>query len=283
MFSGLHVSRAGLITATTMTIARQVTVFGVLATPNAKTVDSRLSNIQSQLDKLLPKNGFKLLDARSERIVDGESITCSLGHGYKLTTLLVKPLDENGKVELRCELFRDKVSEFSTLVKTPLDQLFFCQRALSDGSQLLIGVGRTLSVENNRPPSGGRQASKAVHHAEGRSLAASGFRRLRCQQGRPSLRPSTKHQAVRQSLRRVDLIVKANRPSLALGPQAASPSLDATAVSRPLPSVVPDRFGFPTDMGCIGHAAAPSATFLAIRMPSRNKCALNVQSAPNAT
>ena len=32
-----------------------------------------------QLDKLLPNNGFKLLDARSERIVDGESITCNLG------------------------------------------------------------------------------------------------------------------------------------------------------------------------------------------------------------
>ena len=54
-------------TTTTSDNARQVTVFGVLATPNAKTVDSRLSNIiQSQLDKLLPKNGFKLLDARSE-------------------------------------------------------------------------------------------------------------------------------------------------------------------------------------------------------------------------
>ena len=141
VFSGLHVSRAGFTPGDDDDIARQVTVFGVLATPNAKTVDSRLSNIQSQLNKLLPKNGFKLLDARSERIVDGESITCSLGHGYKLTTLLVKPLDENGKVELRCELFRGKVSEFSTLVKTPLDQLFFCQRALSDGSQLLIGIG----------------------------------------------------------------------------------------------------------------------------------------------
>ena len=122
--------------------ARQVTVFGVLATPNAKTVDSRLSNIiQSQFEKLLPKNGFKLLDARTGCIVDGESITCNLGHGYSLTTLLVKPLDESGKVELRCELFHDKVSEFATLVKTPLDQLFFCRRELSDGTQFLIGVG----------------------------------------------------------------------------------------------------------------------------------------------
>jgi hypothetical protein len=142
LLSGLHVYRAGFNKdGDDEVIARQVTAFGVLATPNAKTVDSRVSNVQSQLAKLLPKNGFKLLDARSERIVDGESVTCSLGHDYTLTTVLVKPLDENGKVELRCELFRGKVSEFSTLVKTPLDQLFFCQRALNDGSKLLIGVG----------------------------------------------------------------------------------------------------------------------------------------------
>jgi hypothetical protein len=141
LLSGLHVSRAGFDNDDDDDNARQVTVFGVLATPNAKTVDSRLSNIHSQLGKLLPKNGFKLLDVRSERILDGESITCSLGHGYSLTASLLRPLDEDGKVELRCELFHDKVNEFATVVKTPLDQLFFCRRALSDGSQLLIGVG----------------------------------------------------------------------------------------------------------------------------------------------
>ena len=94
-----------------------------------------------ELEKLLPKHGFRLLDARSERIVDGEAVTCDLGNGRFLTTTLVKWLDENGKVELRCELFQDKVVEFSTLVKTPTSQLFFCQRALDDGTQLLIGVG----------------------------------------------------------------------------------------------------------------------------------------------
>jgi hypothetical protein len=139
--SNLHVTRAGFDDDDADYIARQVTVFGVLATPGAKTVDSRLSNIHRQLDKLLPDNGFKLLDARSERIVDGESITCNLGNGYTLTTLLFKALDENGKVELRCELFHDKISEFSTLVKAPANQLFFCQRALKNGSYFLIGVG----------------------------------------------------------------------------------------------------------------------------------------------
>jgi hypothetical protein len=140
LLAGLHVTRAGIDDDTDDT-ARQVTVFGVLATPGTKTVDSRLSRIQKQLGKLLPDNGFKLLDVRSERIVDGESITCNLGNGYALTTSLVKPLDENGKVELRCELFHGKVKEFSTLVKTPVNQLFFCQRALENGSQFLVGVG----------------------------------------------------------------------------------------------------------------------------------------------
>jgi hypothetical protein len=141
VLSGLHVTRAG-IDDDSDDIARQVTVFGVLATPGTKTADSRLSNnIQKQLGKLLPDNGFRLLDVRSERIVDGESITCNLGSGYALTTSLVKPIDENGKVELRCELFHAKVKEFSTLVKTPVNQLFFCQRTLENGSQFLIGVG----------------------------------------------------------------------------------------------------------------------------------------------
>lgn len=143
MLSGLHVTRAGFEDDDKIAdTGRQVTVFGVLATSGAKTTDSRLSSIiQKQLAKLLPDRTFKLLDARSDYIVDAESITCSLGTGYTLTTTLVKPLDENGKVELRCELFHDTVREFSTLVKTPVNQLFFCQRTLENGSQFLIGVG----------------------------------------------------------------------------------------------------------------------------------------------
>ena len=140
--SGLHISRAGVRDNNDTDDARQVTVFGILASPNSKAVDSRLSSVfRSQLEKLLPRNGFKLLDARSGCIVDSESIRCNLGQNYRLTTELVKPLDENGKVVLRCELFHDNVCEFATLVKSPLDQLFFCRRQLSDGSQLLIGIG----------------------------------------------------------------------------------------------------------------------------------------------
>jgi hypothetical protein len=58
-----------------------------------------------------------------------------------VTATLVNALNENGKVEIRCELFKEHKSQFSTLVKSPLHQLFFCQEALTDGTQLLIGIG----------------------------------------------------------------------------------------------------------------------------------------------
>jgi hypothetical protein len=139
---GLHVSRAEMDTKTADEETRQVTVFGVIATPGSKTADTNLTAIiKTQLAKLLPKHGFKLLDAQSKPIVAGESVTCDLRNGYTVVTSLVQPVDENGKVQIRCELFQDQERQFSTLVKTPPNQLFFCQRALKDGSQLLIGVG----------------------------------------------------------------------------------------------------------------------------------------------
>ena len=137
---GLRVSRAEM-GEDVQDLARQVTVIGIIATPNSTTNDPRLSNIQSQLEKLKPKHGFKLLDAQSKRIETGESVACDLKNGYLSETVLVKALDDSGKVELRCELSHDSVRVFSTLVKTPLNQLFFCERELDDGSELLIGVG----------------------------------------------------------------------------------------------------------------------------------------------
>jgi len=120
---------------------RQVTVVGIVATRGDKTIDTKLVRIKAQLNELLPKHGFRLLDAQSKRIVAPQSVACELSNGYTATVSLVKSLDENGKAELQCELFQNKTRQFSTLVKTPLNQLFFCQRALPDGSQLLIGVG----------------------------------------------------------------------------------------------------------------------------------------------
>ena len=138
---GFHISRAETDTKTADMEARQVTVFGIIATPGIKTADATLASIKTQLSKLLPKHSFRLLDAQSKRIVAGESITCDLRNASRVVTTLVEPLDENGKVQIRCELFRDQELQFSTVVKTPPLQLFFCQSALPDGSQLLIGVG----------------------------------------------------------------------------------------------------------------------------------------------
>ena len=187
-----------------------------------------------QLGKLLPDNGFKLLDARSERIVDGESITCSLGNGYTLTTSLVKPLDENGKVELRCELFHDEVREFSTLVKTPVNQLFFCQRPLEERLAVPDRRGSTLRAGKTIDR---LSADSGLEGRSSRRGAVAGSASGHCPQpGRPrDLGLSLCWDSCDERVRCVFLIVKPNRPSLALGPQAASPSLDATAVFGPLP------------------------------------------------
>jgi hypothetical protein len=122
--------------------ARQVTVFAVIAKSGGKGADSKLAVIKPQLERLLPGHSFKVLDIQSKRLIAGEMLECNLGNGgYISRTSLVKPDDENGKVGLRCELFLGKARQFSTEVKTPPNQLFFCERSLSDGSRLLIGIG----------------------------------------------------------------------------------------------------------------------------------------------
>jgi hypothetical protein len=122
--------------------ARQVTVFAVLAKPGAKGADAKLSAIKPQLERLLPDHSFKILDVQSKRLTAGDGLDCDLGNGgYIARTSLIEPDDGNGKVELRCELWLGKVRQFSTQVKTPTNQLFFCERALGDGSRLLIGIG----------------------------------------------------------------------------------------------------------------------------------------------
>jgi hypothetical protein len=149
--SGLRVSRAEGESDPDREIGRQVTVFAILVGPvgaaglaalESKGGDSKLTPIQSQLNRLLPYHGFRLLDAQSAQIVAGEAVECKLGHGYTAETTLVRPFDENGKVELRCDLSLDRELQFSATVRTPINQLFFCERPfLTDGSKLLIGVG----------------------------------------------------------------------------------------------------------------------------------------------
>lgn len=140
-FVGVHSSRAAMDVTPADDLDRQVSVFAVIATPGSNLADSNLATIHSQLEKLLPKHGFHLLDVQNKNILAGEFVTCKLNGGSTAVVTLVQAVDDNGKVELRCELFHDEDRQFSTLVKTPLHQLFFCQRALKDGSQLLIGVG----------------------------------------------------------------------------------------------------------------------------------------------
>ena len=138
---GLRVTYAQIKTASAHEQPWQVTVFAIIATPESKAVDSQLARIQPELNRLLPHHAFKLLDAQISPLVAGESVDCNLGHGYTAETTLVRPVDEDGKVQLRCELFLDGERQFSAAVRTPLNQLFFCERSyLTDGSKLLIGV-----------------------------------------------------------------------------------------------------------------------------------------------
>jgi hypothetical protein len=121
--------------------ARQVTLFGIVAMPNSTAIDPKLVQIADQLRKVKPNHGFKLLEVRSKRLAATESVACDLGNGYVAATELVKPLDLNGKVQLRCTLSRFGDVLFNTLVTTPPNQLFFCDKPLDDGTRLLIGIG----------------------------------------------------------------------------------------------------------------------------------------------
>jgi hypothetical protein len=132
--------------------ARQITEFAIQATPGPSTVDPRLGSIRAQLRKVLPGHGFKLLDVESKRIEVRQSVTCELGNGYKAETVLVRPIDDAGKVHLRCTLSRNGTAEFSTLVKTPVNQLFFYERSLADGTKVMIGVGARDIMSVAEPP-----------------------------------------------------------------------------------------------------------------------------------
>jgi hypothetical protein len=121
--------------------ARQVTVFGILAVPNSRAIDPKLEKIETQLRKLLPNHGFKLIEVKSKRLVAGQEVRCGLGGGWTISTVLIDALDDDGKVRLQCELLLNEVAQFETLVSTPPNQLFFCDRLRPDGSHLLIGIG----------------------------------------------------------------------------------------------------------------------------------------------
>lgn len=122
--------------------ARQVTLCGIIATPDNGVMDPKLSQIEPQLHKLLPDHGFKLLGVRTRRLLTGQSILCNLGGaGGAAEAILIDPLDDNGKVRLKCAVTLNGITQLGTSVTTPPNQLFFCDQKLRDGSHLLIGIG----------------------------------------------------------------------------------------------------------------------------------------------
>jgi hypothetical protein len=121
--------------------ARQVTVFGVVATPHDRRTDPKLAKVEAQLRKLEPGHGFRLMDVQSKRLTTGRSVDCDLGDGYTARVRLRRPADDNGKVQLRCTVSRGRDLLLETVVTTPPNQLFFCDKALDNGTRLLIGIG----------------------------------------------------------------------------------------------------------------------------------------------
>ncbi len=121
--------------------SRQVTVFGIRALPDSDVLDPKLEPIAPQLRSLFPGHGFKLMGTETRRITSGETLKCDLSGGFAVGAQLLNPYDPtSGKTQLRFELNQNDQLEFATLVNTPLNQLFFCDKRLTDGTRLLIGI-----------------------------------------------------------------------------------------------------------------------------------------------
>jgi hypothetical protein len=119
---------------------RQVTVFGIVADPNGKTIDPKLAQISGQLQRLRPDHGFTLWGVRSARLAPGATATCPLRDGQAVE-VRHEGMTDAGKVRLGVTLRQDGRATFGTTVITPPNQLFFCERPLPDGARLLIGIG----------------------------------------------------------------------------------------------------------------------------------------------
>jgi len=121
--------------------SRQVTLFGIVATPGSAMVDPKLKTIAPELRKYWPNYGFKLLEVQSRRLTVGQSLTCQKLGAFAAQTSLLVPVDANGKVQLRFELEEGGVLQMATIVTTPPNQPFFFDKPLPNGSRLLIGIG----------------------------------------------------------------------------------------------------------------------------------------------
>lgn len=122
---------------------RQVTVFGVLATPGQGADDPKLKEILPQLQATLPGHSFKLLKVESKRVAAGEAVACDMGGGFVATSQLVDPLDSSGKVQLRFAFSVGGLPQYQTVVSTPPNQVFYVNRMLNNANneQLVVGIG----------------------------------------------------------------------------------------------------------------------------------------------
>jgi hypothetical protein len=132
---------AGPAPARQAAASRQVTLFGIHATPGGGAVDPNLKKIEPQLRKLFPGHGFTLLKSESKRLTPGQTVSCNLGNGFVAGSELASVLDGDGNVQFKFALELNGQTEFATFVRTPPNQLFFCDKMLPDGSRLLIGLG----------------------------------------------------------------------------------------------------------------------------------------------
>ncbi|HWE37846.1 MAG TPA: hypothetical protein VG406_14855 [Isosphaeraceae bacterium] len=123
-------------------VPSQVTICGIRATPGESKIDPRLrrKHLDPQLRRMFPGHGFRLLAVDSRPLIAGQSLTCDLEDGYAAKVELIDPFDKDGKVRLRIRLVRGKAIAFETVVTVPPNQLFFCDKALSDKTRLILGI-----------------------------------------------------------------------------------------------------------------------------------------------
>lgn len=122
--------------------SRQVTIFSIIADPKDRTVDKKLAEIETSLKRYMPGHGFRLIDVRSRRLGLRESVACSIEGGETASAELTNVADAQGKVQVRVSLQAPGLPPYlSTIVTTPPNQIFFCDKELGDGRRLLIGIG----------------------------------------------------------------------------------------------------------------------------------------------
>lgn len=126
-----------------MTMSRQVTLFAIHAIPGGTETDPKLKAIAPQLRRLMPNHGFQLVNVQSSPLRVNQSITCKVSDQLGVKADLVSALGPDGKVQFRFALVDTPhgMPLATTIISTPPNQLFFCDKVLDDGTKVLIGIG----------------------------------------------------------------------------------------------------------------------------------------------